>query len=210
MTSLQVENFIPTQIAGTLRPPGFTHLLTLLDSFDNHDWNSQNDKSRILYSRYVLARFNAFVFYLVGIFPLHLLFFCCSHTLHFVVRPWCGGLKICSGFQFADVRGSQWAKVQVYIFVCVYRLKSFVSLSRSTDFHRCSHLKTLLSVLDCLISNYLPKMHLGDISQYSEKNGCRCVMVVMLLLFSGERNKKRCGRAHTRPCGKLTEQNCSP
>lgn len=65
-------DFIPAQISGTHHPPEFTHLQALAVLFDNQDREVQNDKSRLLYARYVLAEFQAFLFCLVGkyFFPL--------------------------------------------------------------------------------------------------------------------------------------------
>lgn len=69
--------------------------------FDNQDWEGQNDKSRILYSRYVLAQFEAL--YYVTVFPLSSPLFCCSHALCVGVSPWCGDMNTYSSFLFSDI-----------------------------------------------------------------------------------------------------------
>lgn len=84
----------------------FTHLQTLAVFFDNQDWDAHNDKSRLFYSRYVLAQFQPFVFCLIGKYfstqPPVLFSSVLTPVSMFWVALLCGGMKICSGFLYSD------------------------------------------------------------------------------------------------------------
>lgn len=188
--------------------------------FDNKDWEAQNDKPRLPYTRDVLAQIQACVFCVVGKVFFHLaqcVFSSALTTLDFVVSLWWGDNKIYSSFLFSDVTLSQSGRNELFQLFLMSRYQG-TKLKYSNNFHFVAaddhdqelrlhvgvdalellvreHNNCLVAATEeigCMAANFLLSFLLLDDSAISHKSsqGFSTWILNLLLRFSAEKKKE--------------------